>query len=385
MICPSCTTPFTGLTCSRCGAWNLASELGNIRGVGAGDVVPIAEVEAASVDRISSGGGFDLAFNGGLVKSQSTIMTGPPGSGKTTLLLQVASRIAIVTGLFAWLISAEQSSAEIRLTVDRLALPNPEKIIVLKNFGAGGELDEGLFKKYPPGMIILDSLTALVGGNERAGIEVGKTYKRYSIKHSVPTFVIVQVNKEGDLAGRMRSQHDLDTIASLWPPQPRDPKRFQYSGSYRKLEIWKNRFGPQRTDALASWFDMTAKGFVDAPPEEQKKRMLDEVIDVDYVLAHGSLEEVVLARQHVEREAKDATADYKATLKSLVERETRLAVEPATREVPSEPDPETLAQKRRPRGRPVPDEIVHEGQVLVRRGRAKLRVVEPVEPEGEGA
>lgn len=177
----------------------------------------------------------------------------------------------------------------------------------------------------------------------------------------------------------------MDTIASLWPPQPRDPKRFSYSGSYRKLEIWKNRFGPQRTDALASWFDMTAKGFVDAPPEEQKKRMLDDEVDLDYVLAHGTLEEVVLARQHVEREAKDATADYKATLKSLVERETRLAVEPATREVPSEPDPETLAQKRRPRGRPVPDEIVHEGQVLVRRGRAKLRVVEPVEPEGEGA
>ena len=183
----------------------------------------------------------------------------------TTWLLQVGAVVARVTKRPTYFISAEQDKGELKMTIDRLQLPIERGMLrVLKKMGAGGAIDEEIFKKEPPGMFILDSVTALCGKDKDAQVAVGRLYKQYSIKYRAPSFLISHMTKEGDLAGLLTLQHDVDCIASFFPSEN---ERSRYYGM-PALELHKYRFGPTHKE----WqLIMTEFGLVRAPQEKLKK------------------------------------------------------------------------------------------------------------------
>lgn len=225
--------PNKGL-CQKCGGFSF-SETGNVGGaVGKKQTTTLDQVSATSVDRIVTGGPWDVAWGGGFVPTSITLLGGAPGAGKTTLLLQLSSVFAKITGKRSFYLSAEQPAGELRITADRLKIDNIERLRVLTDFGTGAEIEEELFKDDPPGMIILDSITSLCGKDAHAAIVICKRYRDYASKYKAPAFLIAHMTKEGDFAGLMTLQHEVSTLVTLFPEE---------DGS-RVLKPWKNRFGP---------------------------------------------------------------------------------------------------------------------------------------------
>jgi hypothetical protein len=261
------------MRCTACGAYTTTAVAGGT--VGESDFVDACDVEAMAVSRIVTGMWWDKPFNGGFVPTSATLFGGSPGAGKTTLLFQIAFAMAQVTGKPSYYISAEQDKGEIKMTLDRLGLDlKPGMIRLLKTMGSGGSIDQDVLKKSPPGMFILDSLTALCGKDLKAQVDVGREYKKLAVTWRAPTFMISHITKEGDLAGLITAQHDCDTIASLFM---NDNDRSKFSGK-PILCIHKNRFGPTNVDYQLI---MKSTGLIEAPKKDGKyvfdATCLDEV------------------------------------------------------------------------------------------------------------
>jgi hypothetical protein len=218
----------------------------------------------------------------------------------TTWLLQVGAVVARVTGRPTYFISAEQDKGELKMTIDRLHL-NLERGMfrVLKKMGSGGSIDEEIFKKEPPGMLILDSVTALCGKDKDAQVAVGRLYKQYSIKYCAPSFLISHMTKEGDLAGLLTLQHDVDAIASFFAS---DNERSRYYGM-PALELHKYRFGPTHKE----WqLIMTPLGLVRAPDEKLKKS--DDVDDIIVAATKKAQERIIAEAMKRETERRAGAA-----------------------------------------------------------------------------
>ncbi len=337
--CVFCTSPMLPGTmlCRKCGSIN-ASETGNIRGVSQSNVVPFSEIKAAEIQRVRIGGRWDTVFGGGLVPTSCILFSGMAGGGKTTILLQKASRYAEVTGKVAYMFSAEQASEEVKITIERLQIPNPDRIMGLKEFGAGAEIDEELFKKHPPCLIILDSVSALCGKDTHAALEVIKRYKKYSVKYRAATFLICHMNKEGDMAGLYSLQHEVDTLVTISPADGDDPTCYHHP-DFRKLDVWKNRYGPACKE---NWFQMTSTGLMDAPEPPEKKNKKKMFVEVPPVVeaapeppprekraAKPAPDEIKVDGQRLVRKKKD-TSRAKAVEGEALKR--RRPVMPRTRE-----------------------------------------------------
>ena len=274
------------MLCRHCGCYTTTSVAGGT--VSESDFVDACDVEAMAVSRIVTGMWWDKPFNGGFVPTSATLFGGSPGAGKTTLLFQIAFAMAQVTGKPSYYISAEQDKGEIKMTLDRLGLDlKPGMIRLLKTMGSGGSIDQDVLKKNPPGMFILDSLTALCGKDLKAQVDVGREYKKLAVTWKAPTFMISHITKEGDLAGLITAQHDCDTIASLFM---NDNDRSKFSGK-PILCIHKNRFGPTNVDYQLI---MKSTGLIEAPKKDGKyvfdATCLDEVVGTKDDLHEGEEE-----------------------------------------------------------------------------------------------
>jgi len=178
----------------------------------------------------------------------------------STLLLQLSVKVAEITKRPTYYISAEQDKGELMMTLRRLKIPLERgQLRLLKKMGAGGALDEAMMNKTPPGMIILDSVSALCGNDKHMQIAVAKSYKQYAIKYRSPTFLIAHMTKESDFAGLMALQHEVDTLVTLFPEE---------DGS-RHLKAWKHRYGPTHAEYKLL---MTENGLIAAPPKPEKKK-----------------------------------------------------------------------------------------------------------------
>jgi hypothetical protein len=187
----------------------------------------------------------------------------------TTMLLQLSVLLAANTKRPTYYVSAEQDKGELKLTLDRLNLPLLRgQLKMLKKFGAGASISESTFKADPPGMIILDSISALCGKDTHRQIDVCKCYKQYAVKYKAPTFIIAHMTKEHDFSGLMTLQHEVDTLVTLFPE---DDGR-------RSLKAWKNRFGPTHAEY---YLVMTETGLQAIPPKPEKKPKKDKDKDKD--------------------------------------------------------------------------------------------------------
>lgn len=224
----------------------------------------------------------------------------------TTWLIQVGVVVAKITGRPTYLISAEQDKGELKMTIDRLQLPLERGMLrVLKKMGAGGSIDEEIFKQFPPGMLILDSVTALCGKDKEAQVAVGRLYKQYSIKYKAPSFLISHMTKEGDMAGMLTMQHDCDCIASFFAC---DNERSRYHGM-PALELHKYRFGPTHKE----WqLIMTPLGLVRAPAEKLKKS--DDVEEVIMQATAKAQEKIIAKAMEAETARRRGTVAVPAAL-----------------------------------------------------------------------
>jgi len=200
--------------------------------------------------------GMDRFFGGGLVYTSCNLIGGRPGAGKTTLLLMFADHISKLTSKPAVYVANEQSPEEITDTALRLKVENLDNILILN---AMGGLQSNLFwtlKEAKPSLIIIDSLTKLVGKDLELAVQVAYDMKDLSVELKAPSFLINQVTKDLDHAGLEKLQHAVD-MTSLFHFELDDPKRILVSE--------KNRFGEA---PLMMQFEMTEKGLVEVETDE---------------------------------------------------------------------------------------------------------------------
>src|SRR3954468_16725480 len=116
--------------CPSCADWNTLVEeaapapSGGRRGaakVSAARPVPLREVQADHVARLSTGiGELDRVLGGGIVPGSVILVGGSPGIGKSTLTGMAVGNM-VAAGRRALYVSGEESAAQIKLRAERLA------------------------------------------------------------------------------------------------------------------------------------------------------------------------------------------------------------------------------------------------------------------------
>jgi DNA repair protein RadA/Sms len=263
--------------CPECEAWDSfveevtvkesASSLGTkkaasaplSRGIvptGTGAPVPITQVEAIDLKRLSSGvGEFDRVLGGGIVPGGLILVGGDPGIGKSTLLTQSAALIAGQNPESSVLyISGEESAQQIKLRSGRLGASSD-------NFLLSVETEIGVILHHldaaRPALAIIDSIQTMTDSAlESAPGSVTQVrtcaahLARFAKTAGVPIVLIGHVTKEGSIAGPRVLEHIVDTVLSF------EGDRHH---AYRLLRAVKNRFGS--TDELGI-FEMHENGLV---------------------------------------------------------------------------------------------------------------------------
>ena len=277
-LCKTCGAglPPGKFFCVRCGEFTI-HEVNAIGSVTKAKVTTLDLVEAVSIERHVTGGPWDGAWGGGIVPTSVTLLGGNPGCGKSTMLLQLASSIAALTGKKAYYLSAEQAPGEIRLSANRIGIPNIERFLVLSSMGGGVDIDDELLKEHPPALFIVDSISALCGKDTFAAWQIAKKYKLLSVRCAAPAFLVSHVNKTEGYAGLMALQHEVDTCIALTNPTEREATKLLKSGAVttdeelleiRVLAAIKNRYGSTAQDYFLK---MTAHGLMALPPAPPKK------------------------------------------------------------------------------------------------------------------
>jgi predicted ATP-dependent serine protease len=214
----------------KCGEWNFASS--DEKEV---DVVRLSDARVSIVPRLSTlHPAMDKFFGGGLVESSTCLLAAPPGFGKTTCFLQLADHISRVTGnRDVAYVANEQAASEIRAKAIELGIRNMHQMCVIPMMGGfRGSLFE-VITRLKPCLIIVDSLTKLVGRDPEFAVIVASEMKGLSVDLKAPTLLVNQVTKELDHAGLEKLQHEVDMTALG-----------HMEGTKRFLQSEKNRNGP---------------------------------------------------------------------------------------------------------------------------------------------
>jgi DNA repair protein RadA/Sms len=183
----------------------------------------------------------DDLFNGGFIRTTTTLFTGTPGSGKTTLMMQLADSLT-KAGQKVLFNTAEESLYQIKMVVERLRLRN--------GFIAGQDSSmEDLLNhadEVDADFLIIDSLQCMNDG-KYGHHKNGKTPNRclemltnWAKDRKKCAFVIGQVSKSGQFKGDMTLKHMVDAHMHLALDIDMKSDTF----GLRLLELQKYRFGP---------------------------------------------------------------------------------------------------------------------------------------------
>jgi DNA repair protein RadA/Sms len=219
--------------------------------------VSIGEVSMhAAVARPTGLPELDRVLDGGLVPGSVTLLAGEPGLGKSTLLLQALGRMA-ERGARCLLVTAEESSAQVRMRAERLGALAPGLLVVsetsLPHVVAHVE-------SVQPDVLALDSIQTVLDpdlpGAPGSVTQVRDcTYRlvQQAKERELATVLVGHVTKEGTLAGPRVLEHIVDTVLAF------DGDR---GHALRMLHALKHRFGSTHELGL---FEMTEHGLDDVP------------------------------------------------------------------------------------------------------------------------
>jgi DNA repair protein RadA/Sms len=197
------------------------------------ETVLLSDARLSEIDRIQTNL-VDRVFGGGLARTSTSLIAGSPGAGKTTLFLQLADTITLHFDREALYIANEQDAAEIKTTAKRIQIRNTNKIRIVKAMGGLRRTLDELYAQYKPCVVMIDSLTKMVGEDLPLAVTVLERLKVLTIEHNCPSLIVNQVNKDGDFAGLKKIEHCVDGTFMLEKDDV-DGTRFFYST--------KNRFG----------------------------------------------------------------------------------------------------------------------------------------------
>jgi len=234
--------------CPGCGAWSTLVESvaepaagsrfdGFAGAAGGAEAVPLGEVEAEEVARISTGlSELDRVLGSGLVKGSAVLIGGDPGIGKSTLLLQATALLSGRAGTLY--VTGEESVQQISLRARRMRADCSQVPVLaetsLERIGAAIE-------RQKPEVVVIDSVQTVYSeqlnsapGSVSQVRECAARLVRLAKSSRTAVFLVGHVTKEGALAGPRVLEHMVDTVLYFEGD----------SGSrFRVIRAVKNRFG----------------------------------------------------------------------------------------------------------------------------------------------
>jgi predicted ATP-dependent serine protease len=332
--CAFCPKPLPpGKTyCSFCGRYNTsAPTVGATAPVTVEQFADLTKVEAKPIARLRIGSPWDDIWGPphepGFVTNDTTLIAGFPGFGKTTLLLAFAIKFAELTGRPSYYVCSEQSSDALRRTIDRCGFDLKEgQVRVLVSKAQGATIDKSVFRAVPPGAIMLDSITDFCTHDDyKSQIHLCGMYRDYCREFHAPTFMIIQMNKQGDTAGLEKVQHDVDAILELESlVSARQINKVMQAGWVLDVEgdlrvavMHKNRNGPTGIDYPLVMTGTGLKGLEKLSAEKRKSSFKTGNIVADLVNERGLLAD----------ELEEAQQDIKGIKESIKELDERIMKE----------------------------------------------------------
>jgi DNA repair protein RadA/Sms len=258
-VCQSCgfNSPKWMGRCQGCGEWNTLVEEKEEAAPAEISFPPskpvlYEEIKETQKERRKTGiEELNQVLGGGVVPGSLILIGGEPGIGKSTLILQVSQGFAAM-GERVLYVSGEESLEQIKLRGERLGIQKGGLYLLsetrLEKIIAHAEA-------LKPQILVIDSVQTIfsAGLSSSPGTisqvrEVANQVFRYAKVHTVPTFLIGHITKEGSLAGPKSLEHIVDVV--LYFEGERDH-------SHRVLRALKNRFGPVSELAI---FEMGGSG-----------------------------------------------------------------------------------------------------------------------------
>jgi DNA repair protein RadA/Sms len=219
--------------------------------------VPIGAVEIPVGSTRSTGiGELDRVLGGGLVPGSVTLVGGEPGIGKSTLLLQALGSLA-GSGATCLLVTAEESSEQVRRRARRLGVDHPRLSVVAETAlpWVLVHVDD-----LAPDVVVVDSVQALADpdlgsapGTVTAVRDCATALVRVAKERGLTVVLVGHVTKDGSLAGPRALEHVVDTVLGF------EGDRHH---ALRLLRAVKHRFGSTSELGL---FEMTEAGLVGVP------------------------------------------------------------------------------------------------------------------------
>ena len=276
-VCSSCaheSVKWHG-RCPGCGEWDVLVEEArpartpgrrSARAAKALTPVPLGQVEAPRVGRLSTGiGELDRVLGGGVVPGSLVLLGGSPGIGKSTIITGALGNLA-AAGRRVLYVSGEESAAQVRLRAERLGEGALAVPVVAET-----DLDAVLatIEAERPEVCVVDSVQVLhaaelsgAPGSVGQVREVAGRLMRVAKGRDVAVILVGHVTKEGALAGPRVLEHLVDCVLSFEGERER---------TYRTLRALKNRFGSTNE---AGVFEMREEGLVEV--EDASARFVAE-------------------------------------------------------------------------------------------------------------
>lgn len=252
MKCAKCKTeiPEGKLRCPQCKEFQITTHRAD------GSVL-LADVVSSDIDRIRTGP-WDEVFGTnfktgqkGVARSSVNLIGGSPGAGKSTLLLQGADEICEQVPGEVLYLAAEEPIDQIKARADRLDIKWQGRIRLVECMTGEANVAD-IIAQYEPGMLFLDSVSAMAGDDMATQVKICKIIKQFCAKFRLPAIVLSHVNKSGEIAGLEALQHEVDSVISFFPDG-------EGQDAARVLYVEKNRNGL----AYISYpLSMTEKGLV---------------------------------------------------------------------------------------------------------------------------
>lgn len=196
---------------------------------------------------------FDRVLGGGFVQGEIVLISGEPGVGKSTMLLQVALNLSPDKKILY--VCGEESPSQLYSRLERLAVKDskPENIFVTNDILVENIYNLVSEKEFD--LLIVDSIQSVTSqtskgypGSISQVRASGSILTRLSKITGVPTILVGQINKGGDIAGPKILEHIVDCVLYI------EGGEFN---QYRILRGMKNRFGSTNEIGV---FEMSSNG-----------------------------------------------------------------------------------------------------------------------------